>query len=67
VRFGDWKAIKDVMANKIELYNLATDPSEKNDVAAQNPAQIKKAVEYYKTRRTAAVVDWNYGKPDEDR
>ncbi len=63
VRFGDWKAIKNVSKNTISLYNLATDPSEKKDVAAGNPEQIKTAIEYYKTRRTATLVEWNYGVP----
>jgi arylsulfatase A len=47
VRAGDWKAIrrnlnpnlkaKNQEPGAIELYNLADDPSEKNDVAASNP------------------------------
>lgn len=47
VRVGDWKALrrnlnpapraKDQKPGEIELYNLATDPGEKEDVAGQHP------------------------------
>ena len=41
VRWGDWKAIhKDWKG--VELYNLATDPGEKTDVAGENPAVVRK-------------------------
>lgn len=50
VRVGDWKAIrrnlnpapraKDQKPGEIELYNLANDPAEKNDVAITNPEVV---------------------------
>jgi hypothetical protein len=36
----------------IELYNLATDASETNDIAATNPDLVKRFVEYLQTART---------------
>ncbi len=44
VRFGDWKAIRQPMlTGDIELYNLATDIGETDNVAGSHPDQIKKA------------------------
>ena len=45
VRWGDWKAIYDVYRQTYELYNLATDPGEENDVAGDNPDVIRKVGE----------------------
>ncbi len=52
VRVGDWKAIrlnlnlgpnsKAQGTSEIELYNLATDPSETTNVADQNPEVVRK-------------------------
>lgn len=45
VRMGDWKAVRQNIAKgdlRIELYNLATDPGEKQDVAERNPAIVKR-------------------------
>jgi len=43
---GKWKAIKLAVTKNadasIELYDLEKDPGEMNDIAAQNPAIIKK-------------------------
>jgi arylsulfatase A-like enzyme len=41
IRQGDWKLIwKTLLPASVELYNLAQDPSEKSDVAAQNPDKV---------------------------
>jgi len=40
VRGGDWKLIKRYDSGKRELYNLAEDLSEKNDLAAKMPEKI---------------------------
>jgi arylsulfatase B len=43
LRHGDWKIVRDAGRSqdpKWLLFNLATDPSEKNDLAAQEPARI---------------------------
>jgi len=46
VRIGDWKGIRLNMGNNseapIELYNLASDISEQNNIAAENPEMIEK-------------------------
>jgi len=42
VRSGDWKLVwKTVLPAKIELFDLAQDPYEKNNVADQNPEKVK--------------------------
>jgi arylsulfatase A-like enzyme len=41
VREGDWKLIwRTLLPQAAELYNLQQDPSEKNDLAAQNPDKV---------------------------
>jgi arylsulfatase len=43
IRVGDWKAVRQNMSKgnlNIELYNIADDISEKNDVAKDNPAVV---------------------------
>ncbi len=45
VRFGQWKAIREPMlTGKVQLYDLNADVGEKNDVAAAQPALVKRAV-----------------------
>ncbi len=41
IRDGDWKLIKFYDQEKIELYNLKKDPSEKKDLAKKNSAKAK--------------------------
>jgi arylsulfatase A-like enzyme len=41
VRVGDWKLIHWLEDNSVELFNLATDPGEKTDLAAQQPDRVK--------------------------
>jgi arylsulfatase A-like enzyme len=42
VRLGDWKLIEFGSGNaaRAELFNLAADPNETNDLAAQRPEQV---------------------------
>ncbi len=48
VRFGNWKAIRKDMQRgnlKIELYDLAADPREANDLSAEQPQELARARE----------------------
>jgi len=49
IRQGDWKLVwRTLLPSSIELYNIAQDPSEKNNVAAENPdkvAELQKRIE----------------------
>jgi len=41
VRQGDWKLIwRTLLPSSVDLYNLAQDPSEKNNLAAANPDRV---------------------------
>jgi arylsulfatase len=68
VRFGDWKAIKQIKTNStmLALYNLKKDPTERHDVATSNPDLVDKAESCFKTRRLAVVQDWNFIKPGKE-
>ncbi len=41
LRKGDWKLIVFYEDNRMELYNLATDPGETTNVAGQNPQKVE--------------------------
>ena len=41
IRDGDWKLIKFYDQEKVELYNLKKNPSEKKDMAKNNSAKAK--------------------------
>lgn len=44
VRMGDWKAVaRPMLSNNIELYNLASDPGELKDMAAEHPDVVAEA------------------------
>ena len=51
-RMGDWKAVRPQAGAALELYNLKTDPGEKQNVAAQNPEVVARIEEYLKGART---------------
>jgi arylsulfatase A-like enzyme len=42
IRQGNWRAVKPPKTEKWELYDLATDPSESQDLAAANPDTLAK-------------------------
>jgi arylsulfatase A-like enzyme len=52
VREGDWKGVRLKPGEPLELYNIASDPAEKQNVAAANPAVVRRLEERLKTCRT---------------
>lgn len=52
VRFGDWKAVKNGPNAGIELYDLQRDPGEKNNLAAGQPQEVKRAAELLHSERS---------------
>jgi arylsulfatase A-like enzyme len=52
VRHGDWKAIRLAPGAPLELYNVAKDPGEKQDVAKDHPQVVATIEAYLKTART---------------
>jgi len=63
VRIGDWKALRRNMKKSIpgaiELYDLAQDPGESRDVAAQHPEIVKQARAAFATRTESPVAEWS--------
>lgn len=51
-RFGDWKAVRNVVGGPIELYDLAKDVGETEDLADQHPEVVAKAEKILKEART---------------
>ncbi len=41
VRSGNWKLIHSYEGNKVELFNLGSEPSEKNDVSGEHPDRVR--------------------------
>ena len=59
IRVGDWKAVRQNMTKgnmEIELYNIAKDIGEKNDVAAQHPEVVKRLAKKMSEVRTPSDV-----------
>lgn len=50
-RKGDWKAVSPA-GKSLEIYNLAKDPGETNNVAQSNAELVRDFTEYFKTART---------------
>ena len=61
VRMGKWKAVRPQANGMLELYDLSKDPTEKTNVAAQNPAVMTKIEGICKTAR---VVPRRQSQPD---
>jgi arylsulfatase A-like enzyme len=50
IRRGDWKLIERFETGAVELYHLARDPGERNDLAASEPERVEQL--------RAALADW---------
>ena len=57
VRMGDWKAARLTPDKPSELYNLKTDPGEKENIAAQHPDVVARIEACLKSARTESK-DW---------
>lgn len=62
VRSGDWKAIRPQAEEKLELYDLKSDPGEKKNVAEENPEVVAKLEKLFKEARTESDL-WPMKKP----
>jgi arylsulfatase A-like enzyme len=64
-RWGDWKAVRNGPAAKVEVYDLKNDAAERHDLAATRPELVEKALAIFKD---AHVDDPNWPmrgkKPD---
>ena len=60
VRIGEWKGLLQKVAkgnNKMELYNLSTDPRETTDVSAEHPEIVKQMWDIVRNSHEAPVYD----------
>lgn len=62
VRMGDWKAVRHAPDAAIELYDLKTDISEQQNIAAKHPDAVKKIEDYLKSARTESKL-WPIKSP----
>ncbi|NJD10365.1 MAG: arylsulfatase [Gemmatimonadetes bacterium] len=56
VREGDWKAIRNARRDTFELYDLASDPGEQQDLAAANGPVVMRMRELMRDLRTESVL-----------
>jgi arylsulfatase A len=56
-RWKDWKGIIDNSTDKIEIYNLALDPGEENNLASERPDLVKR---FFEILNDAYVPTNNY-------
>ena len=52
IRMGDWKGVRLAKGAKIELYDLAKDLGEENNIAGKHPDIVRKIEQLMKTART---------------
>jgi arylsulfatase A-like enzyme len=66
IRKGSWKVVWDAAGP--ELYDLAADLSEKNNLAATNPAKLKElTADWEAWNRTLAEPRWRNGRQDRQK
>jgi arylsulfatase len=59
VRSGDWKLVAKGAGGAWELYDIATDRTESNDLAAQHPEKVRELVAKWEAWATCAnVLPW---------
>ena len=46
-RFGDWKAVRNGIDKPIEIYDLADDPGESNNLASARPDMVRRAEQIF--------------------
>jgi arylsulfatase A-like enzyme len=66
VRFGDWKAVRNGPDQPIELYDLASDSSERIDRAGEKPDLVARAAKILQEARTD-VPEWPMVKNSQQR
>ncbi|MBT8183418.1 MAG: arylsulfatase [Eudoraea sp.] len=62
IRMGDWKVVMQQLKSEkdsatLELYNLETDPTEQNDLAAAYPEIIQKAATIFRREHRNATIN----------
>jgi arylsulfatase len=56
VRIGDWKGYRESVDGQLELYDLATDIGERDDVAAEHPEIVARITEIMRSGRSESEL-----------
>ncbi|HPQ15993.1 MAG TPA: hypothetical protein PLP04_12235, partial [Bryobacteraceae bacterium] len=64
VRMGNWKGIRLGPKEPVELYDLESDPGERNNVAARHPDVVRRITEIMASARTESY-EWPILTPEE--
>lgn len=64
IRMGDWKAVRPQAGAALELYDLRTDPAEKNNVAGEHAEVIAQLEKYFRSARTESN-EWPIHQPEQ--
>ncbi|QDU93920.1 arylsulfatase [Lignipirellula cremea] len=63
IRQGDWKLVAQGASGPWELYNIASDRTELNNLAAENPTRVEEMAQQWEDWATAAQVKpWPYNQ-----
>jgi arylsulfatase A-like enzyme len=63
MRHGDWKLVRDKAGTPFELYNIKNDPSEKQNLAKQQPEKIKMMIKVLESHMIKAQsIPWKRPK-----